>query len=105
MYTVYSFTCFLFSAAPVIITSPINESQLEGNDVMFECQAIAEPIHSVEWMFKNQLLDTESNKYSVDSTGELTIYNVQLNDTGLYTCTVSNIHGNASASANLTVQG
>ena len=72
---------------------------------MFECQAIAEPIHSAEWMFKNQLLDTESNKYSIDSTGELTISNVQLNDTGLYTCTVSNIHGSASASAYLTLQG
>ena len=56
-------------------------------------------------MFKNQLLDTESNKYSTDSTGELTISNVQLNDTGLYTCTVSNIHGSASASAYLTLQG
>ena len=37
--------------------------------------------------------------------GDLTVFDVELNDTGSYTCTVNNTHGIDTASAYLQVQG
>ena len=92
--------------------APHNTSQLEGNNVTFTCNATAEPIHTVEWSFNNFTLPYDDvTKYLIDvssddaSYGALTVFDVQLNDTGQYTCLVNNTHGNDTASAYLTVQG
>ena len=79
--------------------------QLEGLNVTFECEAVAEPLYTVEWQLNETSLNNSSNKYLVNPiTGQLSIYSVVLEDTGMYTCIVDNIHGNDSASATLTIQ-
>ena len=94
------------SAAPVITVPPSNRLQLEGRDVIFECEAVSEPLYSVSWQFNETLLSNSTDEYSVDeNSGQLTVFRVALIDTGEYTCIVENIHGNDSASATLTVQG
>lgn len=95
-----------FSAAPVITVSPSDRVQLEGLGVVFMCEAVSEPLYSVTWQFNGTSITDNSSKYSIDDiSGSLSIYNVTLNDSGVYTCIVDNKHGNDTASATLTVQG
>ena len=97
-------------AAPVILIGPSNVSQLERYNISFQCSAVAEPIHTVEWFFDGISLSDGGDKYTVVpvsslSYGTLTIHNLEVNDTGKYTCLVNNTHGSVSASAYLSVQG
>ena len=94
----------------MILTSPQNETRLEGDDAVFICIAEAEPLHTVQWFFQDTLLTASGTKYTIDDSstgtyGRLTVDSVNQNDTGQYTCVVSNVHGNASVSAFLQVQG
>jgi hypothetical protein len=96
-------------AAPVIVTPPTNMSKLEGDKVTFMCSATSEPTHAVRWSFNSSLLPNDTVKYRVSPSddplyGALTVFNVNMNDAGLYTCSVDNIHGNDSSSAYLSVQ-
>ena len=98
------------TAAPVILASPQNETRLEGDTAVFTCPAVAEPLHTVQWFFQDTALTPDNSKYTLDDNststyGRLMVDNVNQNDTGRYTCVVSNVHGNASASAYLQVQG
>ena len=106
---VSSITCIiiiiLFIAAPVITVSPNNTIQLEGSNVMFQCEAISEPLYTVQWQFNETFINNNNDYLINQSTGELTVFNITLTDTGIYTCIVENIHGNDSASATLSVQG
>ena len=95
----------------MIQSGPLNEERLERDTAVFNCSASAEPLHSVQWFFDEMLLTTNDTKYTIDVNssspyyGRLMVHNVNQNDTGQYTCEVSNVHGNATASANLQVQG
>ena len=98
-----------FTAAPEIVLPPSNSSILEGDNVTFECRTTSEPLHTVQWFFEDTPIDTNGVKYRVSSNegtyGDLTVFDVELNDTGSYTCTVNNTHGIDTASAYLQVQG
>ena len=89
---------------------------------MFECTAIADPLHTIEWSFidangvrTNRIVSTygqtSTSEYSVnsnrtsDSFGELTVNNVEFGDCGTYSCLAQNSIGSESAQANLTVHG
>ena len=98
------------AAAPVIVVGPSNETRLEGETAIFVCLAEAEPLHDVEWFFQDSDEPLSGNRYTIepsgsDSYGRLNVSNVTEDDTGMYTCFVSNVHGNDSASAYLAVQG
>ena len=101
---------------------PEDEQSVEGSNVVFTCFAIAEPIHSVYWYFTDvttsdtvlitsTTTSVDNNKYTLDlntasdSYGLLNISNVTYGDRGTYSCNVSNIHGYATGSATLAVQG
>ena len=98
-------------AAPEIVLPPSNSSILEGDNVTFECRTTSEPLHTVQWLFEGTPIDTTGDemKYRVSSNegsyGDLTVFDVTLNDTGTYTCSVNNTHGMDIASAYLQVQG
>ncbi len=72
---------------------------------MFQCEAISEPLYTVQWQFNETFINNNNDYLINQSTGELTVFNITLTDTGIYTCIVENIHGNDSASATLSVQG
>ena len=104
----------LLLAAPEIISPPQNSNALQGTDATLSCNATAEPTHNVTWL-KNSVaisIGTNSTKLSISTSihrrslaSILTIRNVSMPDTAIYTCSVTNIHGNQSASAHLEVQG
>ena len=63
-------------------------------------------------MLPNTVNISDSHKYTLNRNtdsrsnyGELTVHNVDYNDTGIYKCIVENYIGRLSASARLTVHG
>ena len=104
------FAKLCLTAAPVIVTGPSNETRLEGDAAVFVCLAESEPLHDVRWFFQDSDIPLSGSRYTIEPSGDpnygqLTVSNVAEADTGRYTCFVSNIHGNDSASAYLAVQG
>ena len=132
-------------AGPVFTERPVDSSRLQGENGIFNCSAISEPVYSIRWEIEgatiaqyisteardstvdrfNRLIPnsngtaaikgvnitTNSSKYTIDGNetsstyGQLMIYNTILNDATNYTCIITNVHGNISTSASLTVQG
>ncbi|XP_059809943.1 leucine-rich repeat-containing protein 4B [Hypanus sabinus] len=95
------FTCY----APVIVEPPADLNVTEGMAAELKCRA-ATSMTSVNWMTPNGTLMTHGSyrvRISVLHDGTLNFTNVTVQDTGLYTCLVSNSAGNATASATLNV--
>ena len=98
---------------------------VKGVDVLFDCYALAEPVHSLTWYFISangssttigsvsgtEEMTTDSGKYQItDYTsrsdyGRLLVRGVQFEDRGTYMCLAENRHGTDTASATLSVQG
>ena len=81
--------------------------QLTGTNATFVCEAEANPLHTTDW-FKDEEEITNSSKYLITGLGTaestLVIFDLELDDTGNYTCFAENIHGNASTVDQLFVQ-
>ena len=68
----------------------------ESTDVTVFCTSSARPTpHMFQWTYEGRVLS---------SNAELQLNNVQRNQTGVYTCTTTNVVGTASANITLTVQ-
>ena len=98
---------------------------VNGVKVIFDCYALAEPVHSLTWYFVSadgsnttiasvnctEDLTTDSGNYQItDYTsradyGRLLVRAVQFEDRGTYMCLAENRHGTDTASATLSVQG
>uniref|UniRef100_A0A803V9X1 Myosin light chain kinase, smooth muscle n=1 Tax=Ficedula albicollis TaxID=59894 RepID=A0A803V9X1_FICAL len=92
---------------PKFATKPSRVVVREGQTGKFSCKITGRPQPQVTW-FKGdiQLQQNEHfNMYERTGIQFLEIQNVQLADSGVYTCMVVNSAGKASVSAELTVQG
>ena len=95
----------------MIVGGPRNAGVPIGRSATFSCNISAEPTPTVRWEFNGAVIDSGS-KYTVTTTPGVTVTiqsvlrvnNLTLNDAGVYTCFVENIHGNETSSANLLVQ-
>ena len=68
----------------------------ESTDVTMFCKSSASPTpHVFQWTYEGRVLS---------SNAVLQLNNVQRNQTGVYTCTTTNVVGTASANITLTVQ-
>eukprot|EP00061_Rhincodon_typus_P016114 g44155.t1 len=95
------FNCY----APVIVESPADLNLTEGMAAELKCRA-STSMTSVSWITPNGTIMTHGAykvRISVLNDGTLNFTNVTAQDTGLYTCLVSNSAGNTTASATLNV--
>ena len=85
----------------------------ETNSVTFSCQAIGDPVPSVNWYFNDIMINvSDARKYNVSDllngivlTSYLTITNAQSSDVGNYSCHAENFIGTDRSSGILTING
>ncbi|KAI7812184.1 leucine rich repeat containing 4C precursor, partial [Triplophysa rosa] len=90
--------------APVIVEPPADLNVTEGMAAELKCRANS--LTSVSWITPNGSIMTHGAykiRISVLNDGTLNFTNVTMQDTGTYTCMVSNSAGNTTASAILNV--
>lgn len=90
--------------APVIVEPPTDLNVTEGSAAELKCRASS--LTSVSWITPNGSIMTHGAykvRISVLNDGTLNFTNVTMQDTGTYTCMVSNSAGNTTASAMLNV--
>lgn len=68
------------------------------------CRAFGRPPPEIRWYKDDQLVRVDTgDRFAIASNGTLSIKNLQLGDTGIYSCVASSESGNTSWSASLTV--
>ena len=84
----------------------------QQSSITFNCTAISVPVADIDWYTNDKLIIPSDNKYIItsDKDGEyaisrLTILNISITDTGVYTCNASNNIGYATSNGSLTVHG
>ncbi|KAL4617858.1 leucine-rich repeat-containing protein 4B-like [Arapaima gigas] len=95
------FTCY----APVIVEPPTDLNVTEGMAAELKCRT-GTSMTSVNWLTPNGTLMTHGSyrvRISVLHDGTLNFTNVTVQDTGQYTCMVTNHAGNTTATAVLNV--
>ncbi|KAL9916311.1 roundabout guidance receptor 1 isoform 4-T5 [Glossina fuscipes fuscipes] len=88
---------------PIIQIGPSNQTLPKGSDATLPCRASGNPIPRVKWYRDGTPLHS-GNRYTIVQGGSLKINDLQLSDSGLYTCTASSESGETSWSATLTVE-
>jgi len=86
----------VFAQRAAIDQSPQNVIAEVGDTVNFNVHAVGTPPLSYQWWFNN-------SKLAGATSTTLTLSNVQLNQEGTYSITVSNAYGSATNSATLTI--
>ena len=90
----------------------MDQTQDEGNNASFTCQATGGPVPTISWYFNGTLLadgathtisETSVNITTINST--LTIMSVESSDVGTYTCNATNVVSSDTSSGVLTVNG
>ncbi|KAJ6643323.1 Roundabout like 2 [Pseudolycoriella hygida] len=88
---------------PIIEFGPSNQTLPVGSVSILPCKATGTPSPRVRWYKDGMLIQTSERLAHVHS-GSLKIDNLQIGDSGLYTCTASSESGETSWSASLTVE-
>ncbi|KAL7831004.1 hypothetical protein SRHO_G00305060 [Serrasalmus rhombeus] len=94
------FQCY----APVIVEPPVDLNVTEGLAAELKCRTNS--LTSISWLTPNGSIMTHGAsraRVSVQNDGTLNFTSVSMQDTGTYTCKVSNMLGNVSAAAVLNV--
>ena len=93
---------------PELVTPLVNTTLAQGDSHMFVCAAVADPRPVFTFRFNGERITSTNSKYTLvtnNTHGALTVFNIQGNDEGTYTCSASNRYGSVSTAAILTVQG
>ncbi|NP_001079994.1 leucine rich repeat neuronal 1 L homeolog precursor [Xenopus laevis] len=89
-------------------TFPSHLSLDIGMTISLDCRATAEPEPEIYWVTPlghKVTLETLSDKYHLSGEGSLQIFNVQVEDSGRYTCVAQNSEGADTKVATLRVNG
>ncbi|XP_041944092.1 leucine-rich repeat neuronal protein 1 [Alosa sapidissima] len=79
-----------------------------GMTVDLDCRAMAEPEPEIYWVTplgNKVMMDTVSEKYRLNNQGTLRISNIQVEDSGHYTCVAQNVEGKDTRVTALRVNG
>ena len=94
---------------PIMLLSPPTNSTVSmGMDHMIQCKFEGVPTPTVVWSRDGSVLTDGSNDIAIatgDTSSTLTITTVMANETGNYTCMVSNLLGSATTSSLLQIPG
>ncbi|XP_017959892.1 protein sax-3 isoform X1 [Drosophila navojoa] len=88
---------------PIIQIGPANQTLSKGSVATMPCRATGNPTPRVKWFHDGYAVQT-SNRHSIVQGSSLRIDDLQLSDSGLYTCTASSERGESSWSATLRVE-
>ena len=93
--------------APEFTVTVQNCSVKEGKVASFSCRVIGEPTPELTWQLNGEPLTIEGRYTVVERDGLqlLQVHNVVTSDAGEYMVTAKNNHGEATSSANMTVEG
>ena len=89
----------------------MNQTQNEGENASFSCQATGEPVPTIIWYFNGVLVNvTNTMKYTISMmslntttiNNTLTIISVESSDVGTYTCNATNVVSSDISSGVLT---
>ena len=82
----------IFTVKPVLLLdqNDVHGNLVNGNLTISPIINFGIPKATVTWSRNGQALDPNNPRVSISSEGVLTVTGVQLNDTGVYTVTVSN---------------
>lgn len=87
---------------PIIELGPANQTLPVKSVATLPCRAVGTPTPKVHW-HKDGVLIQLGNRITMANNGTLFIDDLQMSDSGLYTCIASSESGNTSWSATLTV--
>ena len=90
------------SDRPEITESPEDQTVAIGEVLTLHCRAAGQPRPQISWLKNDLPLPTDA-RITVDSSGSLTVNDVQLDDRGLYRCTAYNSAGSVSQFARIEV--
>ncbi|XP_035263126.1 leucine-rich repeat and immunoglobulin-like domain-containing nogo receptor-interacting protein 4b [Anguilla anguilla] len=94
------FTC---RQAQILDHKPQDVRVEEGSRALFHCMANGDPPPSITWMTSQHVVLLNTGRIRVSTNGTLEIRYAQVQDSGSYLCTASNIAGNDSFSVSLQV--
>lgn len=104
-------SCFL-TVRTVIIRPPLTQKVIKGSSAEFYCGVSNDPTVSVTWVWRhrslqspNSVIITSDARRTISEDGTLTIFGVNNNDIGNYTCDVYSTGGNDTKTVSLTVMG
>ncbi|XP_066991291.2 roundabout homolog 2 [Anabrus simplex] len=89
---------------PIIQIGPANQTLPLKSVATLPCQATGSPPPKIKWYKNGSPLTNPGSRFTVMESGDLHIDDLQLTDSGLYTCTASSESGETSWSASLTVE-
>lgn len=89
---------------PIIRFGPANQTLPVNTAAVLPCEATGAPIPTVQWLFNSTPLPTSNPRLTVLPSGTLQINDLQMLDSGMYTCTASSESGETSWTASLTVE-
>ncbi|XP_054274117.1 peroxidasin-like isoform X2 [Macrosteles quadrilineatus] len=88
---------------PRLVLTPYPVNAPVASSVELPCKAEGEPLPTVAWT-KDRVTLREDRNHRVFPIGSLRIYNLTVEDSGLYECIASNQYGSVSAQGTLTVE-
>ncbi|KAG7243172.1 hypothetical protein INR49_016547, partial [Caranx melampygus] len=107
-----TYTCTSENIPPQITSKPRDQITTQGRSVTFQCSTTGHPPPAIFWQKEgSQMLlfpgqpPTQSGRYSVSMTGELTIADVHPEDSGFYVCQAISVAGNVLTKSLLEVEG
>ena len=94
---------FLFSVKPRILRQLKNDDVENGTSYELNCSAYGDPALEYSWNINGKQI--VPNAVLINGNKTLHINPVTIENEGTYTCVVTNVEGNASTTAKITVFG
>ncbi|KAM8711248.1 hypothetical protein ACLKA7_000395 [Drosophila subpalustris] len=88
---------------PIIQIGPTNQTLSKGSVATMPCRATGNPTPRVKWFHDGYAVQND-NRHSIVQGSSLRVDDLQLSDSGLYTCTASSERGESNWSAALVVE-